>query len=308
MHGFIANTDFEWYEFLRRRPDLDEVNFWAPSGRAVMRSIQPGEPFFFRLKKPHYRIAGFGYFVHASTVPLSLAWEAFEDKNGAADLPSMRGRVLKYRAKAVAAAQNPSIGCRMITSPTFFPPDLWVDSPRDWKANVVVGATYDLTAGEGQRIWRSCLDRSQAMHPKAIGTSDDTSARYGTPTILQTRLGQGSFRIAVADAYNRSCAVTTEHSLPVLEAAHIRQYSDGGSHQVSNGLLLRADLHRLFDRGYVTVDPDYRFRVSQRLRDEWHNGRVYYELDGREILRPDRAADWPDRTALEHHCQRVFLQ
>ena len=49
--------------------------------------------------------------------------------------------------------------------------------------------------------------------------------------------------------------MTQERTLPVLEAAHINAYAHGGPHQLSNGLLLRSDLHTLFDRGYITVDP-----------------------------------------------------
>lgn len=79
-----------------------------------------------------------------------------------------------------------------------------------------------------------------------------TAERYGKPIEIRPRLGQGGFRLAVTDAYGRACAVTQEHSLPVLEAAHIRPCGNGGAHEVQNGLLLRSDLHRLFDRGYVT--------------------------------------------------------
>jgi len=48
------------------------------------------------------------------------------------------------------------------------------------------------------------------------------------------------------------------------------------SHEVSNGLLLRSDIHRLFDAGYVTVTPDYEFKVSGRLREDFNNGETYY--------------------------------
>ena len=72
------------------------------------------------------------------------------------------------------------------------------------------------------------------------------------------RLGQGAFRVLVTDAYRRRCTISNERTLPVLEAAHIRPYADNGPHQLSNGLLLRSDLHRLFDLGYFTVDPDRR--------------------------------------------------
>jgi len=74
--------------------------------------------------------------------------------------------------------------------------------------------------------------------------------------------------IAVTSAYG-ACAVSGEHSLPALEAAHVRPYADGGERALSNGLLLRADIHRLYDAGYVTVTPDYRFRVSHDLADDF---------------------------------------
>ena len=62
---------------------------------------------------------------------------------------------------------------------------------------------------------------------------------------------------------------------PVLEAAHIKPYGRGGEHRVDNGLLLRSDLHRLYDQGYVTVTADYVFKVGERLREEFRNGRSY---------------------------------
>jgi putative restriction endonuclease len=77
----------------------------------------------------------------------------------------------------------------------------------------------------------------------------------------------------------QQCAVTKEHSIPALEAAHIKPYSLGGFHEVNNGLLLRADIHKLFDKGYVTITPDYYFKVSEHLQTEYHNGKIYYEIN-----------------------------
>jgi len=92
----------------------------------------------------------------------------------------------------------------------------------------------------------------------------------------------------------------------VLEAAHIRPYADGGLHRVTNGLLLRTDLHRLYDRGYVTVTPELRFEVGSRLKHEWHNGKAYYALHGRKVAEPADAADRPDRALLDWHAREVF--
>ena len=128
----------------------------------------------------------------------------------------------------------------------------------------------------------------------------------GGGTEVRPRLGQGLFSLAVRDAYQGACAVTREHSLPALEAAHILPYGQGGEHRVENGLLLRSDLHRLYDRGYVTVTPDYVFRVSDRLRDEFQNGRTYYQMDGAKIAVPERELWWPNREFLEWHEREVF--
>ena len=87
----------------------------------------------------------------------------------------------------------------------------------------------------------------------------------------------------VSDLYSRRCAVTGERTPPVLDAAHIKPYDQAGPHDPRNGLLLRTDLHRLLDSGYVTVTPDLRFWVSTRIREEFANGRDYYALDGRQL-------------------------
>jgi putative restriction endonuclease len=65
-------------------------------------------------------------------------------------------------------------------------------------------------------------------------------------------------------------------------------------------------LHKLYDRGYVTVTPDYEFIVGQRLRDEFSNGRSYYSMSGSKIRLPVDAAMQPDRDRLDWHRQEVF--
>jgi putative restriction endonuclease len=70
---------------------------------------------------------------------------------------------------------------------------------------------------------------------------------------------------------------------------------------VSNGLLLRSDIRRLFDTGYVGVTPDYKFVVSCYLRGDYSNGRSYYALAGRPIELPARREEWPKGEALAWH-------
>jgi putative restriction endonuclease len=92
-----------------------------------------------------------------------------------------------------------------------------------------------------------------------------------------------------------------------LEAAHIRPYGEGGEHRIDNGLLLRRDLHALFDRGYLTVSPEMDVVVSKRLKDEFHNGEEYLAMTGRRLLTPARPADRPNHEFLDWHNQHRFV-
>src|SRR5688572_21048490 len=80
---------------------------------------------------------------------------------------------------------------------------------------------------------------------------------FGTLGLRRPRIGQGTFRAMITDLYGRRCTVTKEKALPALEAAHIRPFSEQMGHDLTNGLLLRSDVHRLFDKGYLTVTPEY---------------------------------------------------
>jgi putative restriction endonuclease len=92
----------------------------------------------------------------------------------------------------------------------------------------------------------------------------------------------------------------------VLDAAHIKPYAELGPHRVDNGLLLRKDLHALFDAGYVTVSPGMELRVSRRIREEFENGRDYYALEGASVRSPTPPNLAPSGEYLEWHGDTVF--
>ena len=82
MKFYVGVTDNKWFEYLARcKPD--EVNFWRPGGTGSFQVLSPGAPFLFKLHSPENYIVGGGFFVSHSNLPLSLAWEACGDKNGA---------------------------------------------------------------------------------------------------------------------------------------------------------------------------------------------------------------------------------
>lgn len=232
--------------------------------------------------------------------------------NGANSKDEMLDAISRYRGDSTFDKSGQyEIGCLLIAQPTFFAKGHWVRQPSDWSGPIVQGKTYDMTAGEGQRIFKECQERS-SVHSNALPlqepiSQEGASSRYGEPVLICPRLGQGSFRVLVTEAYQNACCVSTEHSLPVLEAAHILPYGQGGEHNVRNGLLLRSDIHKLFDKGYVTVTPDYHFEVSSRLKVDFSNGKTYYGFHGCKINLPSDNSMMPERDLLKWHNESVFL-
>ena len=90
---YVGVTDGDWFRFLSRRPDITEVNFWQPVDTRRFGALIPGELFLFKLKAPDHFIAGGGLFVTANAYPTSLAWAAFGEGNGVANLDELRRRI-----------------------------------------------------------------------------------------------------------------------------------------------------------------------------------------------------------------------
>lgn len=303
--AYVGITDWEWFSQLRKLERIDEVNFWQPSPHAF-RALIPGEPFLFKLHSPRSRIVGVGFFARHVSLPVSIAWETFGLKNGTSSLLEMRNRVEKYR-KVSSPTEDYEIGCILLEQPTFFEQSDWIDAP-DWKAPIQSGRGFRLDEEPGESLWGTVelLLATQAA-AGVISVAEPMGPRYGPPVFTFPRLGQGSFQAAIIDAYARKCAITGERVLPVLEAGHIRPYSEGGEHRIDNGLLLRRDLHTLFDRGYVTVTPEMEVVVSKRLEDEFHNGKEYLQMSGHPLLRPARPSDRPNPQFLAWHNRHRFV-
>ena len=303
MRFYVAITDFDWFTYLSAQKP-DEVNFWQPSGGRVFHALQPGEPLLFKLHSPNNRIVGGGFFSHFSSAPLTLAWEAFGTKNGAQSLEEMRERVWKYRNEQRQPGSEEIVGCILLQQPFFFAEPDWIPVS-DWAQSIVRGKSYDAAKGRGAEIWAEVQGRLHRTFVPDESVAVQTE-RYGKPQMNLPRLGQGAFRVIIADAYERSCALSSSHILPILEASHIRPYAQGGTHSPTNGLLLRQDIHTLFDSGYITVTPDYRVEVSKRIRQEFSNGDDYYAMHGRQIRLPELEQLQPSKELLDWHNEKVF--
>jgi len=299
MRYWVGVTDNDWFDFLRAEAP-DEVNFWQPSGKPPFTNLEPGAPFLFKLKRPFNHIAGGAFFVKFSALPMSMVWDVFERKNGAASRAAFESMI--RRLASSKSAKDPYVGCTVLSDPFFLPREQWIDAGPYWKNNVVVGAYYDSQKELGLRLWDEVRIR------QTLGAvAESEHERYGKPVLVRPRLGQSGFQVVVTDAYQRRCAITGERTLPVLEAAHILPYAEKGPHELQNGLLLRSDFHNLFDKGLVTITPELNVEVSTKIREEWFNGKAYYRLHGQRLSNlPLEAAHHPSRTFLQWHNENRF--
>lgn len=151
------------------------------------------------------------------------------------------------------------------------------------------------------------LDSPKFVIPAAedVTSFDPKDIEDGREKIMASihrRQGQGSFRAAVLAAYSRRCAVTGCMVEAVLEAAHIVPYRGPVTNHVSNGLLLRADLHTLFDLGLIAVDTS----SMSILTAPALVGTEYAELAGRKLSLPSSPGQRPNEEALDMHRREVF--
>ncbi|MCK4528454.1 HNH endonuclease [candidate division WOR-3 bacterium] len=307
MEIYVAVTDNNWYKYLADKANIDEVNFWQPSGKSRFHALNPGDLFLFKLHSPYNKIAGGGFFAHSSILPVSLAWDAFEEKNGASSYREMRKLIEKYR-KTGTTLEDYKIGCIILTDPFFFSEDEWIPQPENWRKNIVRGKTYDTNERYGRELWEEFQLRLQERRLANIDEfAEPKESKYGEPVLIKPRLGQGSFRILVTDVYQRKGAVTQEKALPTLEAAHIKPFSESGPNDIGNGILFRSDIHRLFDKGYATISPNYHFEVSGRIKEEFHNGETYYKMHGSKLHLPGKKELKPKLEFITWHNENVYL-
>jgi hypothetical protein len=142
-------------------------------------------------------------------------------------------------------------------------------------------------------------ERSTMMDPLPETPGEDDKFREGQ---IRVRQGQGEFRSKLLEAYGRRCTVTGTLLEPLLEAAHIVPHAEETNYRVTNGLLLRADIHTLYDLYHLSIDERGVIHVSREAKRtdyaQWHGKRIRF---------PDRSSMAPSPSNLAGRHQR-FLQ
>jgi hypothetical protein len=172
------------------------------------------------------------------------------------------------------------------------------------------GQLIACTYGYGEKDGAPNLEPEPGINRDALEQSTQTAiaedafdprtlrdARERIAATIVRRRGQPEFRRKLLEAYGSRCAVTGCNCVDVLEAAHVYPYCGPDTNHVCNGLLLRSDLHTLFDLALIGIDPeDYTVVIADSLRQT-----IYAELAGKRVHLPANSAQWPNRDILKQH-------
>jgi predicted restriction endonuclease len=136
--------------------------------------------------------------------------------------------------------------------------------------------------------------RSKALEEGAFDPQNYADARELASRLIVLRQGQPAFRKKLLAAYNNRCAISGCDCPDALESAHIRPYKGKYTNHIKNGLLLRSDIHTLFDLGRIRIRSNYKVDVCHDLQST-----VYKEFHNKRLVLPKEKKDWPDCTSLK---------
>jgi hypothetical protein len=236
-----------------------------------------------------YLVAGWGvprkYVLWSKTTPRELytnEWGEHEiDLYGEQFIPDPAPRIEGPElTKLLGSTKNISSFCDITGSPAARLFDSLTQGIPPKPLRPTIPRVYEFNETESERLERERIERS-----------------------ILDRRGQAEFREMLMIAYGRRCVVSGSRVEQVLEAAHIRPVSEGGRDVPSNGLILRSDIHTLFDLDLITIDPDtLRVSLAPNIKDSSYNKLAMSQ--GRRILRPIYVEAKPDRDALRWRAER----
>ncbi|MFN4247516.1 MAG: HNH endonuclease [Flavipsychrobacter sp.] len=287
----ISPTNDKWFQYLKENNYNSFINFWTPTPWNI-KQLADSDKLYFLLKSPIRKIGGYGEFHSYINLSVHDAWVKFGQRNGCSNKADLISRIQTYLEKNSSQhkgktidAETHIIGCIILKNCQF------------WEADdYIIHSEYNIDFAE--QIVK--IKYFNTYNPFDIEQNQQSNYQIVSEpkeeykTLTNSRKGQSSFKGKILKSYNNRCCISGESCPELLEAAHIQQYLNSSSNHIQNGLLLRVDLHRLFDCGLLLIDPDYRVKISSILKDS-----SYYKYDGITISIPDNPAHHPSKASLK---------
>lgn len=277
----IAVTNRNWYAYQKKHGFINNINFWTPKVWDV--ALQPGTKIVFKLKGPSDEVGGYGFFVKYKSQTLDQSWKEFGQRNGFDTKEEFVTALTKGKGNSSSIC-----GCMVLDNVVFF------DYPERLST---YGLKFDLhiVTYKNERIipfptfGQNAVVSSQPSF-NLVPPQNKTKAMQSATQ----RVGQGQFHSDISTAYGHTCCITGETTPELLQAAHIQDYINKDSNHIQNGLLLRIDIHKLFDSGLLYIDQTYIVHVSPLVKTL-----EYLQLEGKQITLPKSKSDWPSLKALQ---------
>lgn len=288
----IAPTDNTWFETLRQNELNSFVNFWTPTPWKIT-GLSKGSRFYFMLKSPIRKCAGFGNFFAYEEMSINQAWKEFGKRNGCESKEELRRKITLYLEKN--SKQNPKeegddykIGCIVLSNCEFWEngeylniEDFNISFPKE-----VVKLKY---------FYEDDLIKNSLSLPEKKDFELVSAAREKFENVTTTkRDGQARFKRKMLETYSNKCCISGEETPELLEAAHIQPYINKSSNHIQNGLLLRKDLHTLFDNGLLNISQLYKIRLSPQIKSKY-----YLDFEGKSLSLPLEERNYPSKQALK---------
>ena len=288
----ITPTDIDWFNFLKDRLNFQQINFWTDTPWNP-RKLNKGDKFYFLLKAPIRKISGYASFSYYQNLSIKEAWQKFGRGNGVNSLYELGVKVTGDRKPDFST----EIGCIILENPVFLD-----------QSNYFHPQKYNLSFPNeiSKHKYYPNLDQINfASDYKQVGLSfssisDEDDYQFNQSSLTK---GQSEFRNNIFKYYDQCGVVTRETCVSVLDAVHIHPYINEHKHHLKNGILLRSDLHKLFDDGLITITPDYKVLISQQLKSKY-----YYQYQEERINLPANERFYPDQKILEFHNQYIFRE
>ena len=278
----IAPTDYNWFSFLKETYTTGIVNFWTPTPWKI-KNVELGSKWFFKKKGGEKLICGYGIYNGIQIMTVKNAWTKFGTNNGCSSYAQFNSELSKYNDTIEGEKE---IGAILLSDVVFFDEKDFInlDNRRiEWSNNIVKYKTYN----------DSDIMLSTSIEQKTNFKLVETLNKRRKDSNINLREGQSEFRQKISKAYHYKCCVTGESCPDLLEAAHIQSYISKDSNHIQNGLLLRVDIHKMFDSGLIAINKDYEIIISSEITTDY-----YHNLAGRKITLPDDIADYPSKEAL----------
>ena len=300
----------KWLKNIRQLKNtivLDEVNLWLSTNKEKPRgsTLIEGTPFLIRFKpnknsNKEYIVGGGLFYQAEKGMTYSEAWKYYREANGVTSEK-------EFHEIAEDKNGNKAITSYIIRSPIFLDKDEWIDYFKVISKKIPEKTPqqpldhFEFNKPDTKKLWKNIKEKFTTI--EACKNFNENAKNPKDLIGRETRPGQLTFRKELLKLFEDKCAVTGINATGIIEAAHIKRYSEVLEHDISNGIPLRADLHRLLDSGYATIrknGEEFQFIISDKFwKDHNDSSEMYRECHKAKIKMP---SGWRiDEKYLEWH-------